>query len=120
MAAGYDTQESNGAPTMVSIGDPTIVQLVLDPDVLDLGWGHPDPALLPVSGLQAATADALSRYGGQSLSYGHPAGPGPLIEWLIARTAQQEGRAPQPSEVMITGGVSLALDQLCTLVTQPG
>lgn len=105
---------------MVSAGDPSIVQLVLNPEVLDLGWGHPAPDLLPVAGLQRATAAALTRHGPESLAYGNPAGPGPLIDWLIARTERLEGRAPAPGEVMITGGVSLAIDQLCTLLTAPG
>jgi hypothetical protein len=31
--------------------------------VIDLGWGHPDPALLPVAGLRLAATEALDRYG---------------------------------------------------------
>src|SRR5262249_14165363 len=31
-----------------------------------------------------------------------------------------EGRAVAPDEIMITGGVSQALDQICTLCTRPG
>lgn len=97
-----------------------VVQIVHRPGVLDLGWGHPDPALLPVAALQRATAAALERYGADALTYGAERGPGPLIEWIGARLASTDARAPNPIEVVITAGASQALDLLCTLCTTPG
>jgi len=98
---------------------PTI-QLVRRPGIVELGWGHPDPALLPVAGLRQAAAAALDRWGADALNYGADQGAGPLLDWLIARIARSEGRAPAPDEIAITGGVSQALDQICTLCTRPG
>ncbi|MGN6758326.1 MAG: PLP-dependent aminotransferase family protein [Thermomicrobiales bacterium] len=100
--------------------DLPIAQLNLPPGIIDLAWGHPDPALLPVAGIQRATAEALDRFGAAALAYGREGGPGPLVAWLTERIARTEGRAPEPGELMITGGISHMLDQLCTLFTRPG
>lgn len=97
-----------------------IVQIVHRPGVIDLGWGHPDPALLPVAGLRRAAGEALDRYGAEALAYGSERGPGPLLRWLIAQIGAQEGRAPAADEILVTGGISHALDQVCTLLTRPG
>ncbi|HWQ14553.1 MAG TPA: PLP-dependent aminotransferase family protein [Roseiflexaceae bacterium] len=97
-----------------------IVQLTHRPGVLDLGWGHPDPALLPVEAMRRAAEGALARHGADALAYGMERGPGPLVSWLIERTAAREGRAPSPDEVVITGGASHGLDLICTLLARPG
>lgn len=97
-----------------------IVQIVHRPGILDLGWGHPDLALLPAAALQRATATVLERYGASALTYGAERGPGPLIEWICARLAHTDARAPDPVDVVITAGASQALDLLCTLCTSPG
>ncbi len=96
------------------------VQIVHQPGVLDLGWGHPDPALLPVEGLRDAAGAALDRYGAAALAYGNQQGPGPLLRWLIGYIGAREERAPAADEIIITGGISQALDQVCTLLTRPG
>ncbi len=97
-----------------------VVQIVHRPGVLDLGWGHPDPAVLPVTALQRATATVLARYGADALAYGAERGPGPLIEWLCTRLMDTDARAPEPADVVITAGASQALDLLCSLCTTPG
>jgi 2-aminoadipate transaminase len=96
------------------------VQIVHKPGVIDLGWGHPDPALLPVGGLRLAATEALDRYGAEALAYGSERGPGPLLRWLIGYLGSLEGVAPAADEIIVTGGISHALDQACTLLTQPG
>jgi DNA-binding transcriptional MocR family regulator len=98
---------------------PTI-QLIRRPGIFELGWGHPNAALLPVEGLRQATNEALDRWGAEALNYGADQGAGPLLAWLAERIGRTEGRAPAQDQIMITGGVSQALDQICTLCTQPG
>jgi len=98
---------------------PTI-QLMRRPGIIELGWGHPNAALLPVDGMRQAAAAALDRWGADALNYGADQGAGPLLAWLSDRIAHAEGRTPAPDEIMITGGVSQALDQICTLCAQPG
>lgn len=96
------------------------VQIVHLPGVIDLGWGHPDPALLPVEGLRLAAMEALDRHGAAALAYGSERGPGPLLRWLIGHLGATDGRAPAAGEIIATGGISHALDQICTLLTRPG
>ena len=97
-----------------------LIQFVERPGIIDLGWGHPDPTLVPVDPLRTAAGRALDRYGPDALAYGTPAGPGPLIEAIRERLRVTDGRAPAPDEVLITGGTSPALDQVATLLTEPG
>lgn len=104
----------------MSAGSLPTLQMVSRPGIIDLGWGHPDPALMPVAALREATAAALARFGADALAYGAGQGPGPLIAWLCERIGQTEGRTPRPDEVLITGGNSQALDQVCALHAQPG
>lgn len=96
------------------------VQLSIKPGVLDLTWGHPDPALLPVADMTRAGALALQRHGADALAYGADAGAGPLLDYLRARIERAEGRAVAPDEIMGTAGNSDALDQIATLLSQPG
>ena len=97
-----------------------LIQFVERPGIIDLGWGHPDPTLVPVDALRAAAARAFDRYGPDALAYGTPAGPGPLIEAIRERLRETDARAPAGDEVLISGGTSPALDQVATLLTEPG
>ena len=51
---------------------PTI-QIEIRPGIIELGWGHPPLAHLPVAAMQRAANAALTRYGGQALTYGYMA-----------------------------------------------
>jgi DNA-binding transcriptional MocR family regulator len=97
-----------------------VVQISHREGIIDLGWGHPDPGLLPVGAMQRAAASAFARYGADALAYGFEPGPGPLLAFLRERLAQTDARAPAPGEIMITAGASHALDQVCTLLASPG
>ncbi len=101
------------------VHEPTS-QLAIEPGVIDLSWGHVDPQLLPAVALQSAALAALARPGAIALGYGHERGSAMLRAWLAERIARHEGRAPRPAELMLTGGTSSAIDQVCTLLTQPG
>lgn len=96
------------------------IQLRLRPGIIELGWGHLDPALLPVEQVAAASSSALVAHGRQALAYGAEQGPGRLIEQVRARLERLEGFAPPAEQIMITGGVSQALTMLCTLLSRPG
>lgn len=101
-------------------GQPPIVQYVHRPGLVDLGWGHPDPVLLPVEAWQRAMGAALRELGWQALTYGHAQGPGPLLAWLGQRLGEVDGRPPAPDEILITAGASQALDLVASAVVKPG
>jgi 2-aminoadipate transaminase len=100
--------------------DLPLTQLTHRPGIIDLAWGHPDGALLPANEMRVAAVAALDRWGAGALAYAPERGSGPLLEWLIERVGRTESRTPAPDEIMITGGVSQALDQICTLYARPG
>lgn len=97
-----------------------IIQSHHSPSLLDLGWGHPVPAALPVDAWAEAVSRAMRRYGWQALTYGYVNGPGPLVAWLCDRLASTDARAPQPPQVLVTAGASLAVELVSTLLTRPG
>lgn len=96
------------------------VQLALRPGIVEFGWGHPDQTLLPAAHLAEAARLALNEAGPAALSYGAEQGPACLLEQVAAWLCRSEGGAPPLDRLLITGGVSQALDLLCTLLTQPG
>jgi DNA-binding transcriptional MocR family regulator len=96
------------------------IQLVQRPGIAEFGWGHPDPALLPASDLAQAAALTLSRDWRAALAYGADQGPGRLIDRVRRRLGQIEGSTPSAEQVMITGGISQALDMICAQITRPG
>jgi 2-aminoadipate transaminase len=88
--------------------------------ILELKWGQPDFDLLPVAQIRQAAVQAMEAFGVDALSYGAPQGAGVLVRWLVERIGQTESRTPQLDELMLTGGISITLDQICTLCTRPG
>ena len=97
-----------------------LIQFVDRPGILDLAWGHPDPALLPTEAWAEASAATLRRHGWQALTYGWAAGPAPLIEWLCDRLGVVDGRRPVEDEMVVTAGASAALHLVTSLLTRPG
>jgi len=104
--------------------DLPVGQFISRAGIVDLGWGHPDPDLLPVQALKTAAARVFDRYGVDTLNYGYAAGPGPLIAWLstwIPEIDKPRSRpGPRPEEILITAGTSHAIDQVTSLFTRPG
>jgi len=96
-----------------------ILQYVDRPGVLDLGWGHPHPSLLPTDAWAAAMSAALGTYGWQALTYGYEAGPGPLREWIAGHLATTDGGG-EPDEIFVTAGASHALTLVCATLARPG
>lgn len=97
-----------------------ILQLQLRPNIIDLGWGHPDLQLLPQTTITNATSRAIQRWGGVMLTYGIDHGVAPLREQLVQWIGAHEGESPQLSEIMLSAGNSQALAHICTMLTQPG
>lgn len=100
--------------------DLPLVQFNAAPGTIDLGWGQPDPELLPVDELRRAAEEAARRWGPDLYSYGFAQGPAPLITWLAQRLGDVDGRAPDPDSIVVTAGASGALDMAVTLAAKPG
>jgi DNA-binding transcriptional MocR family regulator len=95
-------------------------QTVARPGVIELAFGEPDPALFPAAALADACRDALAGGGAEALPYGANAGPPALRRLLADRLTRLEGHATGSDETIVSGGNSLALDQLLTLFCEPG
>ena len=105
---------------VVAVRALPLVQFDARPDIIDLGWGHPDPELLPLEELRSAADEAARRWGPDLYAYGFAQGPAPLISWLSERLGEVDGRTPDPASIVVTAGASGALDMLVTLSTRPG
>lgn len=99
---------------------PSPTQMVLREGYREFSFGQPDPRLLPVDEIRRAAVTAADRFGPSMLGYGAPEGAWPLLAWIRDRAAQREGLALQLDECLGTGGNSDAIDQVCTLFTEPG
>nr|CEL18176.1 Transcriptional regulator, GntR family domain / Aspartate aminotransferase [Kibdelosporangium sp. MJ126-NF4]CTQ90594.1 Transcriptional regulator, GntR family domain / Aspartate aminotransferase (EC 2.6.1.1) [Kibdelosporangium sp. MJ126-NF4] len=97
-----------------------ILQFVDRPGITDLGWGHPRPELLPVRQWHEATRAALDTYDWRAMTYGHSAGPGPLVEWLATRMGEVDGAPGDPAEFFVTAGASHALELIAKVLAEPG
>lgn len=99
---------------------PTNTQNPLRDDVVELTFGEPDPALLPI-GLVRATADrVLAEAGPGALAYGQLQGPPELREQIARRIADREGRAVPADQILVSAGNSQAFDLVLTVLTAPG
>ena len=108
------------SPSSGPSADPPILQFDTLPGVIDLAWGHPDPELLPVGLLPAAAKRALARYGPDALGYGARRGAGPLLDAIRDRLGVIDARVPALDEILVTAGASGGLDQVATLLCEPG
>jgi 2-aminoadipate transaminase len=96
------------------------VQNVPRAGIIELVFGEPDPALLPVTEIRRACATALDGGRTAALPYGANEGPPELRRLIAARIAATEDRKVPEGEIAITGGNSLAFDQVLTRFTTPG
>ena len=102
-------------------GPPAFTQNTLREGVVEFAFGEPDPALLPVGLVQRGRGRALARRRRRRRSPTAPVeGPEALRAAIAARTATREGTPPAADDVLVSGGNSQALDQVMTMLTEPG
>jgi 2-aminoadipate transaminase len=97
-----------------------VIQFEQRAGILDLGWGHPRPSLLPVEAWARASAESLRRFGWQSLTYGYATGPAPLLDWLTDHLNRLEDGGTTEDQFFVTGGASHGLALVTQLLTEPG
>jgi 2-aminoadipate transaminase len=83
-------------------------------------YGHPDPDLLPVEKLIAATERALRARGRLALQYGPEQGYGPLLDYLVGKVGRDEGLRIARANIMLCAGAAQGLDTAARLFTRPG
>lgn len=97
-----------------------VTQNDLRPDVIELGYGEPDPRLLPTELVQSAAAGVVRSCGRGALAYGKRPGPVTLRRAIAERIAAIEHLDVSPDDVYISAGSSQALDLILTVFTRPG
>jgi len=95
-------------------------QAEMRPGIIELRWGDPDPALMPVELVAAAAEEVLRLAGREALNYGANEGPEALRATLATRLARDEGRTPALDEIAVTNGNSPALHQLTARLVRRG
>jgi 2-aminoadipate transaminase len=93
--------------------------MIRRPGMISFAGGLPDPAIFPVAEF-AEGAEVLTRLGRDVLQYGATEGYGPLVESLCAWMEPRLGRAPAPSELVVTTGSQQVVDLLGRVLIDPG
>jgi DNA-binding transcriptional MocR family regulator len=95
-------------------------QFTVPEDLIDLGIGQPSLSLLPVAALREAAAHRLGLGDPQVLQYGAAQGDGYFRRTFARFLAEHHGVPTEADQLLITCGVSQALDLICTRLTRPG
>lgn len=88
--------------------------------IIDFGNGQPSLSLLPVDALRTAADHFLARGEPAWLQYGADPGEARFRASLAAFLTRRYGFAVDAAHLLVTTGVSLALDIVCTRFTKPG
>ena len=97
-----------------------ITQVTVPDGFIDFGIGQPQLDILPLKILEQAAAHRLSQKDTSILQYGHQQGDGQFRQTLGRFLSGYYGTAVDPNHLFITGGISQALDLICTVLTKPG
>ncbi|HUG33999.1 MAG TPA: PLP-dependent aminotransferase family protein [Anaerolineales bacterium] len=97
-----------------------VIQTPIPPDVIDLGLGNPPLALLPLDIIREAAQTALSQGDNSFLQYGTEQGDGYFRAALAQFLTDGYGFSVSPENLLITTGISNALDLLCSYFTKAG
>jgi DNA-binding transcriptional MocR family regulator len=100
--------------------DRTSLQKEIDPRIVDLAVGHPDPQLLPLSMMRKAASSALEHAAPEVLQYTYEQGDPRFREVLASFLSREYGLAVDPESLFIDAGVSQGLDLFCSYFTRPG
>lgn len=92
---------------------------------INLGKGHPNPSLLPLSEVNEATAAVVKAENAAVtlMQYGRMQGPQSLCESIASWTskvANNRPNLPKPNNIIITTGSGPGMSLVCQLFSQPG
>jgi 2-aminoadipate transaminase len=97
-----------------------ITQASVPEGVIDFGIGQPQVDLLPLDKMNLAWEHQLQMANAEILQYGLQQGDARLRMELAGFLTQTCNSAVDPESLLVTGGISQALDLICTLLTRPG
>ena len=95
-------------------------QVSVPEGVIDLGVGQPQVDLLPLDKINLAWEHQVKQSNLEILQYGSQKGDACLRNKLADFLGQAYDAEVDPRALQITGGVSQALDLICSLLTRPG
>lgn len=88
--------------------------------VIELGVGHPSLSMLPFEAMRQAAAHRFAQHDPSFLQYGAEWGDGHLRGELAQFLSRRYGFAVRAEELLISGGVSQAIDLACVMLTEAG
>ncbi|MDJ0756425.1 MAG: PLP-dependent aminotransferase family protein [Ardenticatenaceae bacterium] len=97
-----------------------VAQVAEKENVINLGIGQPEMAILPNEQIQAAMLEYWADPHPHYLAYGHEPGPDNLRHALATFLTAEADDPTAYDDLFISGGASQALDLICTLYTKPG
>ena len=89
-------------------------------EMINFGIGRPSSNLLPLDLLQQASEAFFRSAEPQDISYGRREGDERFTESLAAFLEENYGQRIQPDSLFLSGGISQALDFICTQLSRPG
>jgi 2-aminoadipate transaminase len=95
-------------------------QIYIPPDMIDLGAGDPDFALLPIDMLRRAAEACFAKNDPTFLQYGAEQGDGYFRMALAGFLSRGYGFPVNPDTLFVTNGISNALDLICAHFICPG
>jgi DNA-binding transcriptional MocR family regulator len=90
------------------------------PDIIDIGKGQPSLSLLPLAGWRTATDHCLAQGDAGLLQYGADEGNAAFRNSLAQFLSRRYAMPVTAAELVVSAGVSQALDLVCTRFTRPG
>ncbi len=97
-----------------------VTQVTVPEGFIDFGIGQPALDLLPLDLFRQATAHRLTQADTSILQYGMQQGGGDFRATLAQFLSEEYQTPVDPDHLMITAGISQALDMICTVLVQPG
>ena len=97
-----------------------VTQISVPEDWIDFGIGQPQVDILPIEPLEEAARHRFQQKDRSILQYGMQQGSGDFRISLSHFLSTQFGKVVDPDYLLITAGVSQALDMICALHTHPG
>ncbi len=99
----------------------SFIQTSTDTSVINLGLGQPSPSLLPLSLIHDAASTALGPGADRLLlQYGSIRGPRDFLRLLASFLEQPASPQVDESQLLVTGGTSIALDMVSQVLAKPG